>query len=315
MYSFLPTQLKLTVPIVCHVPFKLDASREFVDPQGENQWFREASRYLSELMDFVYQDRKTIVKENIIHYIPGVRESLFAKNNGKEKCLSKRDAFSGAHYLKLPLFYATDGKYHCADEIFCFDQDEHIADPKRVYALMGFRKALFVSEIPVAKFRLSVERNINDRLFKRAISVASITADALNYLDSVEYEYSEKQIPAQDDLALTAQQIETIFKHRKLAKKLQEISCASVKNNMRIRWKIKNAAERIIKEVLYEDFELSEMKVRFICIHRRGRQACACRQVPSGCIVNDSLRRTINFTSSRQISGDTAGVIVRCAAV
>ena len=30
---------------------------------------------------------------------------------------------------------------------------------------------------------------------------------------------------------------------------------------------------------------------------------CGDGQVPSDCIVNDSLRRTINFTSSRQLSG------------
>ncbi|MBQ1389536.1 MAG: hypothetical protein IIY78_07905, partial [Clostridia bacterium] len=29
------------------------------------------------------------------------------------------------------------------------------------------------------------------------------------------------------------------------------------------------------------------------------------RAVPSSCIVSDSLRRTINFTSSRQLSGGT----------
>lgn len=46
LYSFLPTKLSFSVPIVCHAPFKLDASREFVDPQdketpGGNLWFTE----------------------------------------------------------------------------------------------------------------------------------------------------------------------------------------------------------------------------------------------------------------------------------
>lgn len=40
MYSFLPTQIQMTAPVILHVPFKLDGSREFVDPQGENEWFR-----------------------------------------------------------------------------------------------------------------------------------------------------------------------------------------------------------------------------------------------------------------------------------
>ena len=103
LYSFLPTQLKLTVPIVFHVPFKLDASREFVDPQDENLWFQEASRYLSELLDYAYMDWRDIVKEKIVYYIPSLNNSLFADNNGKEKCLRKQEYFLGSHYLKLPL--------------------------------------------------------------------------------------------------------------------------------------------------------------------------------------------------------------------
>lgn len=56
LYSFLPTQLRLTIPLACHVPFKLDASREFVDPQNENQWFQDASRFLADIIDRSYMD-------------------------------------------------------------------------------------------------------------------------------------------------------------------------------------------------------------------------------------------------------------------
>lgn len=104
LYSFLPTQLKLTVPIVCHVPFKLDASREFVDPQDNNLWFKEASNYLSELMDKVYLDYSHEVRENIVRYLPSKEKSLFAVNNGKEKRLIEQKCFNGAHYLDLPIF-------------------------------------------------------------------------------------------------------------------------------------------------------------------------------------------------------------------
>ena len=34
-----------------------------------------------------------------------------------------------------------------------------------------------------------------------------------------------------------------------------------------------------------------------------GRAACCRSHVPSSCIINGSLRRTINFTSSRQLTG------------
>lgn len=39
LYSFLPTQVRLNIPAYCHVPYKLDGSREYVDPhpRGDNQ--------------------------------------------------------------------------------------------------------------------------------------------------------------------------------------------------------------------------------------------------------------------------------------
>ena len=39
LYSFLPTQIKMSAPLVLHVPYKLDGSRQFVDQQGNNHWF------------------------------------------------------------------------------------------------------------------------------------------------------------------------------------------------------------------------------------------------------------------------------------
>ena len=37
LYSFLPTQIKTNVPIACHIPFKLDSSREYIDDQHSNE--------------------------------------------------------------------------------------------------------------------------------------------------------------------------------------------------------------------------------------------------------------------------------------
>ena len=258
LYSFLPTQLKLTVPLVCHVPFKLDASREFVDPQGENTWFQEASGYLSELIDYAYTDWRSVVKENIVQYIPGARDNLFAPNNGKELCLSRQKSFSGAHYLDLPLFLTMDGSYHNAQEIFCFAQEEQITEPEKVYKLMGYQNFLFVPRVSANKLRLRTERNVKNKLFRRAFSIPTITADALNYLDSVGYIYSEEQVPDQDTLSLTPNQVETIFRHRKLATLLQTIGCNFVQKNMQLKYTVTDATEQDLTDVLYEDFELSE---------------------------------------------------------
>lgn len=258
LYSFLPTQLKLTVPLVCHVPFKLDASREFVDPQNENLWFKEASKYLSELIDYAYMDWRLIVKENIVHYMPGIRESLFARNNGKEKCLSRQNAFSGAHYLQMPLFFTMDGEFHKANDIFCFDQEEYVKDPEIAYRLMGYSSFLFIAPISVNKLGVKTETNINNRLFSRAFAIPAITEEVLDYLDKADYAYSDKQIPSQSVFSLTATQVGIIFKHKKLASLLQSIGCSYIQKNMRLKCSVTEVVTENIADVLYTDFELNE---------------------------------------------------------
>lgn len=258
LYSFLPTQLKLTVPLVCHVPFKLDASREFVDPQDENLWFNEASGYLAELIDYAYLDWRSEVKENIVQYIPSARDNLFARNNGKEQCLSRQKSFSGAHYLSLPLFLTMEGKFHKAEDIFCFDQEEEISKPEEVYRLMGYTSFLFIPPVAVNRLWLKTETNIKDRLFKRALSIPGITSEALEYLDESEYVYSEKQLPDQGVLELTTDQVETVFKHKKLAAVLQTLGCTNIQKNIRPKIKVTGVTEQNLAEALYDDFELSE---------------------------------------------------------
>ncbi|HPD89233.1 MAG TPA: hypothetical protein PLU75_07165 [Oscillospiraceae bacterium] len=261
LYSFLPTQLKLTVPIVCHVPFKLDASREFVDPQDKNPlWFQESSKYLSELMDYAYSDWCKVTRENIVGYLPGVRESLFAKNNGKEECLSEQKCFLGSHYLQLPLFRTVDETFRTSSDIFCFVQEEDIAEPEKVYRWMGYRKALFIppASVRIIKFGIDTERNVNAQLFRNAIKKESITSEALDYLDSVGFEYSEKNIPDQELFELTAGQIETIMRHNRFADLFQKIACNCVRNNMRPKFSIAGAALQQLSEKLYPGFELKE---------------------------------------------------------
>lgn len=282
LYSFLPTQLKLTVPMVCHVPFKLDASREFVDPQNENEWFKEACLHLSNLIDQAYLDWKTIVKENIVQYIPGANENLFARNNGKEKCLKQQECFLGSHYLKLRLFFCIDGKYHHANDIFCLAPEEKISDPKTVCRLMGFKGFLFNTTVPVRKFSIRTEQKIKDRLFRRALTEPSVTSQALSYLDSAGYTYLREELPKDSQFTpLTPEQVEVIFKHPKLSKLLVSLSCQDVRNDRRFNCTImlKNASTKEIKDVLEENFDISEAPQKVENYMRLCQEKCVCLDI------------------------------------
>lgn len=259
LYSFLPTQLRLTVPIVFHVPFKLDASREFVDPQENNLWFQEASNYLSELMDKVYLDYCKTAKEDIIRYLPGKRDSLFDNNNGKEKCLKEQKCFNGAHYLDLPILYTIDGEYKKADEVFCFNESEKVTEPDRVYRLMGYQLFLFNTSTSVSKFAITIEKNVKDNMFKKALMSADKTNDIFDYLDSVDYVYPKELICQSEPIKISQAQIHIILKHRKLAELLREICCNAIKINNRFRLEIVDTSEQVITDVFEDEFEMSDI--------------------------------------------------------
>lgn len=283
LYSFLPTQLAFTVPIVCHAPFKLDASREFVDPQdknhqGGNLWFTETANYLSKLIDYVFRDWAKTARQNIVHYLPSQGESMFADNNGKEKCLRDLSLFKGSHYLSLPLFETVKGNFKCAAEVFCFDPAEKISDPIKVARLIGADKELFCApqSVAVGRFGITIERNNYNRLFRRAMLVPQDTADILAYLAAVEYEYSEKQFPKNEDLTLDAAQIECMMKYKGLADILLRISNDAVRKNRRPRFSVIGAKTTAIGDVLYDGFALSETPRTVERYMRYCKEACIC---------------------------------------
>ena len=260
LYSFLPTQIKLSVPVVCHVPFKLDASREFVDPQGENTWFEESSEHLSDLMEYTYKDWSRTVGNNIIWYVPGLNESLFSRNNGKEECLKKQQNFLGKKYLNINLFKTMDGEFKAIDDIFCFDQEEEVTEPEKVYRLMGYHKALFIppEEIKPGRYGLFTEKNVNTQLFKRAMANGNITAEALDYLDSIGFEYNEKLISDTETLKLTPEQIVVIMKHPKIAAVFQQVSSQCIKQSKRPRFSIASTVMNSLSDVIQSGFDITE---------------------------------------------------------
>lgn len=275
LYSFLPTQLKLTVPIVCHVPFKLDASREFVDPQENNLWFQEASRFLAEMMDKIYLDYCHTVKADIIRYLPN-KESFFAVNNGKEKCLTEQNHFQRIHYLELPIFYTVDNTFKKSGEIFCFSESENIEEPEKVYKLMEYQRSLFIPPIPVNGFSIRIEKNVKDNMLKKALKSVDKTADILEYLNSVNYSYSEEILSEIEPIKITQSQLQIILKCKKLVKLLQKICCDAIKYNKRFRLEVIDASEKLITDILKSEFNMSDVPVQIRDYLKYCHEKCIC---------------------------------------
>lgn len=259
LYSFLPTQLRFNVPVVCHVPFKLDASREFVDPQDNRVWFNEACLYLSELLDYAYQDWCKVVREDIVAYLPGVARSLFADNNGKEKCLSMQTAFQGSHFSDMPIFYTANHQFVNVQKIFSFDANEQIFEPEQAYRLMPFTRELFLQPKRKISVGLGIytERNIYQRLFAYALSNSDKTEAIFDYLEQAEFQPTDKDVPA-ELLFLIPEQIEALLQHPTFT----GVFLAHAKNHIHINkrplYAIAAPNYCSIQDALYKEFRISE---------------------------------------------------------
>ena len=259
LYSFLPTQLRFTVPVVCHVPFKLDASREFVDPQGNNLWFQNSCQYFTELLDYAYQDLAKSVKNEIVFYLPDLGENLFAKNNGKEKCLSIRKDLSKQHFCQLPIFYTTNEHLVPIDKIFCFDAEEKILEPVEACRLLSPQGELFLlpggKHLPALGIR--TERKIYQRLFFEAIHHPAKTADIVRYLNQADFHPRDTDFP-DTPFSLTLEQVSLFMGSKPIADLFMNYSKKCLSDGKRPRFSVAAPSFISIQDALYEDFKPSE---------------------------------------------------------
>ena len=282
LYSFLPTKIGFTVPIVCHVPFKLDASREFVDPQGNNRWFRKSCEHMQILLDEAYQNWKQIVKEDIIKYIPAVSKSIIAVNNGKETCLRVVPGFDSKHYEDMHLLFASDGKYYRASDVFSFYPNRLKTDPSLIARLLRKNKALFLqpSGINPALHGIETVDNPLKDLLVSAIDNPSVTEQALSVLSSESYIFTERDILQYSNKTLTATQIEAMMRHESLEKLMQSCSARKIRTSERCMFYAGNLKSQSLDQILYNGFEVNETPKQvaryLIAINSR----CSCLDIP-----------------------------------
>ena len=91
-----------------HVPFKLDGSREYVDPQGKNRWFSFTMLRVEEFVKAVYRHLCGIVRNRICEFIPKQRNDFFYCSNDKVNCLCV-PGLLGESIVKERIFCGNDG--------------------------------------------------------------------------------------------------------------------------------------------------------------------------------------------------------------
>lgn len=222
MYSFLPTQIKLNAPLVLHVPYKLDGSREFVDPQGGNAWFSYTNEILGDFLKACYIHLAHEINEDIVAYLPKKYAPIFKQDNEKVKCLNL-DIFKAQALYEEKVFYCVDGTFNNFKDIVSFDSNE---DSKRethikIFEYLKEQAKLFIPKEPAIDmkwFGVKILSDVNRRLFLAGLRNEKIFEDVIEILESSEEEVHYYQLLASmEGLRITPSQVKVIAKNKKLS--------------------------------------------------------------------------------------------------
>lgn len=227
LYSFLPTQIKISAPLVLHVPYKLDGSRQFVDQQGNNAWFQFTNQKLGYFLKKIYTDLASRVKNEIVRYLPTNGYYFFKHDNDKVKCIQIPELKANAVY-KEKIFCCTDNSFECADNVISFEKGFDCENPVRVFELLGLDKKLFIpysNDIDMGNYKVEVLSNVMEKLFEKGLLEEDKLEEIANILDKLEKPIPYFEIIAQKSrIELTSKQIQVIASHKRILKCFIDLS-------------------------------------------------------------------------------------------
>ena len=233
LYSFLPTQIKTNAPIILHVPFKLDGSREFVDPQGKNAWFEYTKNELIEFIRDVYIDLSRNVKQNIIRYLPSIYNYLFRKDNEKVECLCV-DGLHGRDLCREKIFFTEENQFECADHIVTFGKDSSVDDQLGAYVLLNENRKLFIPpfKTDMKQYGAKVIEDIAGALFHHALLDDKRMGEILEWLEksNIEINYT-KLLTENCPVTFSSTSLSVIGKYSRFINAIQQIASKSIKEN------------------------------------------------------------------------------------
>lgn len=244
-YSFLPTQVEIPAPIVCHIPFKLDPSREHVDSQGNNKWFVHSCKSFSKMFDAVIKDIAETYKEDVVYYLPKHYDCLFKSE--KDYAIFNLPEFKGEHFLSLPIFYTEMG-FVSADKIYAFAEPEKVKSVKRVGELIGEKKQLFLAP-DVSKLKglkIDTIANVTDRLFSVALTKYEHAEEIFKILEAYEGFSFDEKIKSLQGIRLNDNQVNSIFTSNKCCAAFRRRAIDCLRNAQRPKFEFDLGANKFI---------------------------------------------------------------------
>ena len=268
LYSFLPTRIETTVPILLHVPYKLGGSREYVDSQGNNAWFTCTNERLSAFLRMVYLDFAHRMKQKVIQYIPGSQSYFFKNDNGRANCLCI-SALKGDQICKERVFLTEDGDFHSVDEIVSFGKDEKIDDPAYVFGLLGCQARLFIPPVPVnmKQYGARTIERVPSALFQRGLQIDRLFDEILNWLEKnckgLDY---LKLLEESEPVTLTGTHVAVIANHPKLAQAFLERAKVRIAKNRSLGCTLAGSVPKLggsIPDTIREQVQTTDLDLAF----------------------------------------------------
>lgn len=227
LYSFLPTQIKIAAPLVLHVPYKLDGSRQFVDQQGYNAWFKFTNEKLAYFLKKIYVDLARRVKSQIIRYLPSDGAYFFKHDNDKVKCIQNPD-LKATEIYKQDIFYCLDGSFGDAEHVVSFEKGFVCDNSDRVFELLDLDKKLFVpysNDVDMSSYKVTVLKKVMETLFENGLSDGKNFAEIADILDKLKQPIAYFNIIAdKSSIVLSQAQVEVIASHKRILKNFIELS-------------------------------------------------------------------------------------------
>lgn len=247
LYSFLPTQMRMNVPLILHVPYKLDGSREYVDSQNNNQWFKYTNEKLSEFLKSTYKHLSTILKENIIWYYPKDEQSLVTCDDEKTRCLNTKDLNEKALQTEK-IFYSTDGNYYNKSEVICIKGE--IENPVEIFSLLGRKEKLFLTSpsISLRGYGIEIIDDVYTELLKKSFVDDTIAERAWEIISALE-DFSVRDVISTMGLKFTEKHIEALGKNPTILKEINKYTLSCVDKSQKSKIELYGDYEKISQRI------------------------------------------------------------------
>ena len=234
LYSFLPTAIDINAPLILHAPFKLDGSREFVDPQKINRkasaWFMHTLINLIDFIKAIYLDLAKVERQNIIRYLPKYEDYLFKQDNAKVKCLAV-DGLKGNNICDEKIFFTENNRFERSANIISFGKDVKLKNPVDAYLLLNEAKDLFIPpyEVNMTQYGVTIIKDVASKLFSYALQHDEALEEILAWLEKSELNFNyEVLLTKNKPVTFSVAALTIIGKYSRLIKAIQQISENSI---------------------------------------------------------------------------------------